>query len=56
MTWFAENFGTILVLAVIAAIVALIVRRLVKQKRAGKSSCSCGCENCAMRGRCHSEN
>ena len=53
MTWLAENLGTIIVLAIIAAAVVLIIRRMIRQKRAGKTSCSCGCENCAMRGSCH---
>lgn len=51
--WIAENIGTILVSAVLVAIVALIVRSLVKNKKKGKSSCGCNCAHCAMAGTCH---
>lgn len=51
--WIAENIGTILVSAVLVAIVALIVRKLVKDKKKGKSSCGCNCAHCAMAGTCH---
>jgi hypothetical protein len=26
---------------------------MIQKKRAGKSNCSCGCENCAAHGQCH---
>ena len=40
--------GTTIVVAVLAVIVALIVFFRIKARRAGKSGCGCGCENCAM--------
>jgi hypothetical protein len=27
---------------------------MIRDKKAGKSSCGCGCANCAMAGKCHS--
>lgn len=54
LTFLMQNGGTILVTLVLAAIVVLIVYRLVKNKKAGKSSCGCGCSNCAASGQCHS--
>ena len=54
MGWFTENLGTIVVSLVLIAIVALIVGKMIRDKKKGKSSCGCGCANCAMRGSCHS--
>ena len=51
--WLSQNIGTIIVGAVVVAIVGLIVWRMVANKRAGKSSCGCGCESCAMKDKCH---
>ena len=49
----AENISTIVLCVVLIAVVATIVIKLVKDRRAGKSSCGCGCKNCAMQGKCH---
>lgn len=56
MGWFTENLGTIVVSLVLIAIVALIVGKMIRDKKKGKSSCGCGYANCAMRGSCHSTN
>ena len=53
MTWLAANLGTILVSLVVIAIVAMIIWKMVKEKKQGKSSCSHGCSNCALHGQCH---
>lgn len=54
LAWLQQNWGTIVVLAVIAVIVAAIVVCRVRARRQGRSTCGCGCEQCAMRGACHS--
>ena len=51
--WFAANGGTLAVAAVLAAVIILIVRNMIKDKKAGKTSCSCGCSGCAMEHTCH---
>ncbi len=51
--WIAENIGTILITAALVLIVALITRKLIKDKKKGKSSCGCNCAHCAMAGSCH---
>ncbi len=56
MTWLLNNWGTILTVVVLAAVVALIVRYMIKNKKAGKSSCGAGCAHCAMHGECHKYN
>lgn len=38
--------GTIIVGAVLLAIVGAIVWKMISDKKKGKGSCSCGCGNC----------
>ena len=38
-SWIVDNLGTILITLVLIAVVAAIIRRLKKNKRAGKPSC-----------------
>ena len=45
--------GTAIVLLVLAAVVALIVFSIVRDRKAGKSSCGCKCSCCPMAGQCH---
>jgi hypothetical protein len=54
ITWLLNNISTIIVCVIIIAVVAMIVRKMVKDKKQGKSSCGCGCQNCAMHDACHS--
>ena len=53
LDWFAANLGTILISLVLLVIVSLIVVYLLRQKKAGKSSCGANCAHCAMHGQCH---
>ncbi|MCR4648637.1 MAG: FeoB-associated Cys-rich membrane protein [Lachnospiraceae bacterium] len=53
MAWLAANIWTIVISIILLVIVALIIWRLIKNKKEGKSSCGCGCDNCAMSGNCH---
>ena len=53
LPWLSEHLGTLLIGAVLLLIVGLIVWRLRKNKKSGKSSCGCGCSGCAMREHCH---
>ncbi|MBP5372571.1 MAG: FeoB-associated Cys-rich membrane protein [Clostridia bacterium] len=47
MEFFANNWGTILVGAIVLSIVAAVIVRLVKNKKKG-GGCSCSsCSNCA---------
>lgn len=52
--WLAANWVNILVIALVAAAVFFAARSLIKDKKAGKSSCGCNCSHCAMAGKCHS--
>lgn len=39
----------------VVGIIVLAVYSLVKDKKSGRTSCGCGCSNCAMNGECHSK-
>ena len=55
LLWLEQNLGTIVVALLLAALVVLIIRKLRRDRRAGKLSCggSCGiCAGCALKGRC----
>lgn len=51
--WLLANLATICVCAVLLFLTALIVIRLVKNKKSGKTACGCGCAGCGMSGHCH---
>lgn len=56
LEYIASNIGTILITAGLIVIVALIIRSIVRDKKAGISSCGAkcgGCGACAMAGKCH---
>ncbi len=53
LNWITENLSTIIVSLVLILIVAAIIRKLVRDKKKGKSSCGCNCAHCAMAGSCH---
>mgnify|MGYP004554066887 FL=1 len=54
LNWLTANLSTIIVSAVLLAIVILISTYLIRQKKAGKNSCGGNCAHCAMHGGCHS--
>lgn len=55
LSWFSENIATIIICAVLFAVVAGIIVSMVKNKKKGKSSCVCGCADCPMSGSCHKD-
>ncbi len=52
--FFSKNLSTIIVLLVLVAILFLVVFKMIKDKRNGKKSCSCGCGGCPLKDKCHS--
>ncbi len=56
LSWFSANLATIIVFLVVALVVGLVVFKMIKDKKAGKKSCSCGCGGCPMKDSCHSNN
>lgn len=53
LSWIINNIGTIVVALIICTIAAIIIVKMIKDKKKGKSSCGCGCSNCPMSGSCH---
>jgi hypothetical protein len=51
----SENIGTIIVGLILAVIIFIIIRKMVKDKHSGKSSCGCNCSGCANAGICHGQ-
>ena len=62
LSWLQTNIGSIVVVLFLLGVVALIIRRLILDKKAGKhicggscGSCGGGCQGCPMAGKCHSK-
>ena len=55
LAWLRENIATIIICAVLIAVVSAIIVSMIKNKKKGKSSCGCGCADCPMSGSCHSK-
>ena len=53
--WISANLSTILITLVLIAIVVLIIRGLVRQKKQGKSSCGGNCASCGGCCACHKD-
>lgn len=55
ISFLVDNLGTIIIGLVVLAVLALIVFKLIKDRRKGKSGCGCGCQNCPSAGCCHKQ-
>ena len=53
LIWLQNNIFTILIIAALVAVFALMIRGLIRDRKKGKSSCCGGCAGCAMAGHCH---
>ena len=53
LTWFLANWGTILVSMILVVVVALIIVKMRKDKKRGKSICGGNCSHCSMCSSCH---
>lgn len=53
--WIVSNIWTIIICAVLIAIVTAIIVSMIRKRKAGKSMvCSCdNCSGCPMSGSCH---
>ena len=50
-----EHIPTIIICIVVFGAIALAAYKVIRDKRAGKSSCGCGCSSCPMSESCHKE-
>ena len=48
-----QNYLTIIIIAVLVLMVALIIRSIVKDKKAGKNTCGANSAHSANAGYCH---
>ena len=46
LAWFSANLINIALVAVLVLIVGLLLRGMIRDKKAGKSSCGCNCASC----------
>lgn len=53
MSWIISNIGTIIVIVAVVAIVAGVIISILRDKKAGKSTCGSNCAHCALHGQCH---
>ncbi len=44
--------ATVIISILLAGIVGLVIFKLIRDKKQGKSSCGCGCSNCPHSGVC----
>jgi len=44
----------VIVILVIAALVGVVIRYMIREHKAGRKSCGFDCSTCAMSGSCHS--
>ena len=53
LAWLAANLANIVIIVILAFVVGLAVRSMIRNKKAGKSSCGCDCDSCgACAGSC----
>ena len=52
MAWLAQNLGTILISIVLIALVTVIIRTMIRDKKMGKSTCGGSCASCKMCAAC----
>ena len=53
ISWILANIGNIVVSISLILIVGFVLFKMIRDKKSGKSSCSCGCAGCPMSGKCH---
>ncbi len=52
-SFLTKNIATIIGCVILAALVALIVWKLVRDRKRGKRLCGSNCAHCSMAGSCH---
>lgn len=53
-SFISSNLPTIIVGAIVCGVVALVVIKMLKDKKNKVSSCGCGCSSCSASSFCHS--
>jgi hypothetical protein len=53
LNWLSVNWASLVVGAVVLAIVGAAVAKLIRDKKNHKSTCGCSCASCPSAGMCH---
>jgi len=53
MNWLSANLASLVVGLVVAAIVSLIIVKMIRDKKQNKSTCGCSCSGCPGGSYCH---
>lgn len=53
MNWLSANLASLVVGFVVAAIVSLIIVKMIRDKKQNKSTCGCSCSGCPGASYCH---
>jgi hypothetical protein len=53
LAWLSEYLGTVIAALVLLAVIIAVAVSLVRDKKAGRSTCGANCAHCAMAGSCH---
>ena len=54
LIWLSANWINIVLVSVLVLIVGLLLRGMIRNKKAGKSSCGCNCASCGACAGCAS--
>ncbi len=55
LEWITANLATIVVAAIVVAVVAFVIVKMVKDRKKGRGTCSCGCGGCPQAGTCRTQ-
>ena len=53
LAYLAQNLPTLIGAAIVLAVLALVTVKMVRDHRAHKGGCGCGCDGCPNAGACH---
>ena len=51
-TWLSANLVNLVIVAALVLIVGFAIRSMIRDRKAGKSSCGCSCASCGACGSC----
>lgn len=51
--WIRSNLGSIIILLLLISGIMFFICNFIKQKKQGKRTCLCGCENCSISNACN---
>lgn len=51
--WLTANIANIIITAMLVIVVACIIRKLIRDRKHGISSCGGNCAHCSLGGTCH---